>query len=176
MFLDVATNGTPAASSADKVVYLLTKASDAYDAVLDKEYDIYNAIVDGEKTTVKVADGEDMSALVNKLVEVKQLNADGFMKANSAYTVAVSGAGYAAINYAIDAQVKFSAPTMSVGVNTLTMADDAVVYMIDADDALTVGSAADFVCANANGYITVVRASTTDNTVVAIYFDGTITE
>ena len=45
--------------------------------------------------------------------------------------------------------------------------------MIDSDDNLTVGTAEDLV-GNAAGDLYIVYKSSTDSTVTAIYFDGTI--
>ena len=176
IFMDLsADTSVPADTTDGEIIYLLEQTADAYDADLKKEYDVYAAIVNGVKTTVKVKNGQDMSAKVNKLVKITARDADGFI--TNANTAVVSGTGYAAIDFEISAEIKYSAPALTiVGGNTYYLAEDCVVYMINSTDALTVGTAADFVCTRAAGKLTLVCKSTTDKTIKAIYFDGTITE
>jgi len=181
VYIDV-TSVDADSATADELVYLLEVESTAvaYDEVNDVNYYSFKAIVDGKLTVIKSQEsalienvGEDAcGAGLAKITRYDNLgyvqyvedieNGDG----DGVYTVATLED-----NTVID----FSAPTLVVGVEAYLMADNAVVYMVDADDNLKVTNATALkgdVDGESNIYL--IAVSKDDATVATIYFDGAI--
>jgi len=171
VYIDL-TSATASSTDAKDVIYVLDADSigTGYDAEKNATYDIYNAIVNGEKTQIKVTKD---SAIDDGLCVVGSYDGNGFVKTATAVKNDVTK-GYTKETVS-SAAVTFSAPALTVeGKGTYFVADDAVVYVIDATtkNVTTVG-AADLV-GTVTGTYTLVYKSTNNATVTAIYFEGSI--
>lgn len=177
VYIDVHT-GDSASSKADDVIYLLESSSsdEYYDAAADDSYFVYKAIVDGEKTTVKSANN---NLGVAGLIVVDAYDANGWVEDVTA--IVNSDSDYDVVKLK-NREIKFSDPTLVIsGVGNYVVADDCVVYMIDADDALTVGDADDLVGTTTNVATNVITIQFADDvakdaTVVAIWYDGALVD
>ena len=181
VYLDLQ-NATASSTGSDDLVYLLDTTADntEYDATNKVYLKIYDAIVDGKMGSIKVAEGNVSGAnLTAGLVKITAYDNNGYVK-----TVAAADSkdndtsdGYAkqtvTKNGANTDNITYSDSTLKVANVAYLTTNDTVVYMIDSDDNLTVGTAEDLV-GNAAGDLYIVYKSSTDSTVTAIYFDGTI--
>ena len=170
VYIDL-TSATASSTTAKDVIYVLDADSigTGYDAEKNATYDIYNAIVNGEKTQIKVTKD---SAIDDGLCVVGSYDGNGFVKTATAVANDATK-GYTKETVS-SAAVTFSAPALTVnGKGTYFVADDAVVYVIDANNNVTTVGAADLV-GTATGTYTLVYKSTSNATVTAIYFAGSI--
>ena len=173
VYIDTTSTANAAGTTAKDVIYVLstTVAGTGYDVDKNVNYKLYDAIVNGEKTTVKV---NNTYSIANAgLNVVNGYDGNGFI--NDVSKVENSTAGYAVVATSGNKAVSFSAPALTIeGDASYFVADDAVVYMIDANNSVTTVGAADLV-GTANGTFYIVYKATNNNTVTAIYFAGTIT-
>ncbi len=172
VYIDTTSTANAAGTTAKDVIYVLstTVAGTGYDVDKNVNYKLYDAIVNGEKTTVKV--NNTYSIANTGLNVVNGYDGNGFI--NDVSKVENSTAGYAVVATSGNKAVSFSAPALTIGNDTYFVADDAVVYMIDANNSVTTVGAADLV-GTANGTFYIVYKATNNNTVTAIYFAGSIT-
>ncbi len=167
---------TADSNTADDVFYLLTSTSTdkRYDAAQDVEYYVFNAIVDGKLTTVNGAASTITNGDIG-LVKNAVYDSKGYITSVTNVTEADE---YVEVDQSVASKkFTYSTPVLTVAdVATYLLADDAVVYIYDtAAETLQVGTAADLAdkTAGSTANINVITKSSTDKTVVALYFYGT---
>ena len=167
VYVDVS-NATAATTGADTLVYMVsTGATTKYDATNKVYYKTYTAILNGEKTTIDVAN--DATGVEVGLLKVTEY--DNYGRANK--FAAVNGDAYAMVPVSAKA-VSYSEPTLKIDDTAYLVSANTAVYTIDANDEFATATAETLVGDSVTGTFYIVYKSTTDKTITAIYFDGTI--
>jgi len=163
------TSGTASNTGSDELVYLFdaTSSNKGYDSTAKAYFYTYDVVKDGAKTTIKAASANLASA---GLVKITVYDSNNFVKTVESV---VGADGYATQTNLSKVTATYSSGTLVIDGKAYAVASNVPVYMVDSDDALTVGTAADLE-GTVTGNCYIVCKSTTDATVTAIYFDGSI--
>ena len=176
LYVDTTAGGGMTADSTDaavsEILFLLTKTGEGYDETAKAAYDIYGAVVNGEKTTVNVVSGANMSGATDKLVAISSKNSSGWLKAVSSGTTVVTTGGYNTVVTLSGKAATYSAGTLNVAsTGTYLVGEEVPVYIIDGTTkALTVGTVSDLV-GTLTGDLYLIGNS---SGIVAVYYYGTI--
>ena len=165
-------DGKTSSSDADELIYLFdTDAKRTeYDATNKVYYNVFDAIVDGEVKEVKVANNATVYA---GLVKITAYDNNNYIKTLS--EVKTGGKYTVNATLADNSEISFEGGVLTVAGTAYVVDSNAVVYMIDSDDAVT-ETTADALAGDVDGasYIALIAKSDTNGTITTIYFDGNI--
>ena len=173
--------GKSATSSTDDLIYIVsTSASTSYDSTNKYTVYSYNAVVDGEldpAVATKISPAADIDSVTEGtqtiaigLYKVTNLT-DGYISAIEA----VSGDLYNTKATTGKDEVSFDGGVLDIDGTTYVVDADVEILMIDADDNLTTDVSIDALTGEeVEGTFYLIEKSTSDATIVTIYFDGTV--
>ena len=168
VYMDVSA-GTTSTTTDDLVYVVSASATTSYDATNKCTVYTYKAIVDGELTTIatKIAPAS-MSIGLKKITSTS----DGYVSTLS--NITTTGVYVVQATTGAD-KVTFEGGVVIVDGTAYVVAEDVMVYTVDADDAFVADAGIDAVTGDAvNGTFYLIKESTSDATIATIYFDGTV--